>query len=176
MPADPSSELVEVVDPDGNVVDVVPRHEIRAKNLRHRCTYVVLVTSAGELVVHQRADWKDVFPSFWDMAFGGIADVGESWDDAARRELREEAGVTGADLVDLGPVTYESPSNGRVVGRVYMAVYDGAIEFDDGEVVAVDRVPVADIDGWLDGRDVCPDSKLLALPLVLDHLEVDPDP
>jgi isopentenyldiphosphate isomerase len=169
MTQDPSSELVEVVDPDGTVVEVVTREAIRAGNLRHRCTYVVVVTTAGELVVHQRADWKDVYPSYWDVAFGGIAGVGEGWEQAARRELAEEAGVDGVDLVELGPVTYDE-ADGRIVGRVFVATYDGRLRFDDGEVVADDRVPASQIDDWLDGRDVCPDSRQLALPLALRHL------
>lgn len=169
MVSDPSSELVEVVDRDGNVIDVVTRAEVRANNLRHRCTYVTLVTSTGELVVHQRASWKDVYPSFWDLAFGGIAGVAESWGDAARRELTEEAGITGVDLIDLGLLHYDA-DDGRIVGRAYLAVHDGDVHFDDGEVVAVDRVPVDRIGAWLDGRDVCPDSKNLVLPLVLANL------
>ena len=169
MAGDPSSELVEVVDPDGTVIDVVTRREVRVGNLRHRCTYVAVVTSDGELVVHQRADWKDVYPSYWDVAFGGIAGVGEGWGEAAERELAEEAGVRGVELVDLGPVAYDA-DDGRLVGRVFLATHDGELHFDDGEVVADDRVPVGEIDGWLDGRDVCPDSRLIALPLVLDHM------
>ena len=128
-----------------------------------------MVTSAAEVVVHQRADWKDVYPSFWDLAFGGIAGVGETWETAAKRELAEEAGVSGLELVDLGPVHYDE-DDGRVVGRVFVTVFDGALRFDDGEVVGADRVPMARIDSWLEGHDVCPDSKLLALPLVRQHL------
>lgn len=170
MNNDPASELVEVVDRDGSVIDVVPRSEVRARNLRHRCTYVTVVTGAGEVVVHQRADWKDVYPSFWDLAFGGIAGVGETWETAAKRELAEEAGVRGVELVDLGSVFYDE-EDGRVVGRVFVTVYDGALQFDDGEVVGADRVPIDRIDGWLEGREVCPDSKLLALPLVRQYLD-----
>ena len=158
-----------MVDRDGAVLDIVTRREVRAHNLRHRCTYVSLVTSRGELVVHQRADWKDVCPSYWDVAFGGIADVGEAWEDAARRELAEEAGVAGVALVDLGGVSYEE-DDGRIVGRVFVARHDGDVHFDDGEVVAVDRIPIAAIDAWLVDRDVCPDSRDLALPLVRSHL------
>ncbi|MGI9615990.1 MAG: NUDIX domain-containing protein [Acidimicrobiales bacterium] len=169
MNADPASELVEVVARDGSVLDIVPRSEVRARNLWHRCTYVAVVTGAGELVVHQRADWKDVYPSFWDLAFGGIAGVGEPWETAAKRELAEEAGVRSVDLVDLGPVFYDE-DDGRVVGRVFVTIYEGTLQFDDGEVVGADRVPIDRIDGWLEGRQVCPDSKLLVLPLVRRHL------
>ncbi|MCB0972291.1 MAG: hypothetical protein KDA97_12360, partial [Acidimicrobiales bacterium] len=64
------AEQVEVVDLDGTVVDVVSRARMRRERLRHRCTYVVVVDSDERLVVHRRAEWKDVWPGRWDVAFG----------------------------------------------------------------------------------------------------------
>ena len=85
--------MVEVVDERGVVVRLATRAEMRAGNLRHRSVAVVVVTGAGEVVAHRRADWKDVWPGRWDVCFGGVVGVGEGWRDAARRELAEEAGV-----------------------------------------------------------------------------------
>ncbi len=158
--ADPGDELVEVVDVDGVVLDVVTRREMRARGLRHRCTYVAVITSDDELVVHQRADWKDVHPAWWDVAFGGVCAVGESWLVSARRELAEEAGATDVDLEDLGAVSWGEV----IVGRVYLARYDGELSCPDGEVQQVGRVPLADLGHWLEGRDVCPDSLDLVVP------------
>jgi dihydroneopterin triphosphate diphosphatase len=43
---------------------------------------------------------------YWHVV-AGVVEHGEGVTDAARRELREESGLTGADLLDLGsPVTY----------------------------------------------------------------------
>lgn len=171
MSDEAGAELVEVVDENGQVIDVVPRSEIRARTLRHRCTYVAVVTSARELIVHQRANWKDVYPSFWDICFGGIAGVGERWEESAARELVEEAGISGVDLHDLGPVTYDAP-DGRVFGRAYLARHDGPITCPDGEVVQVDRIAVDQVVAWLSGRSVCPDSRNVVLPLVLGHFGI----
>ena len=55
----PGDEKVEVVDEHGTVLRVVSRAEMRAGNLRHRTTYVVVRTAAGEVVAHRRADDKD---------------------------------------------------------------------------------------------------------------------
>lgn len=166
----PAAELVEVVDAEGEVLDIVTRAEIRARNLWHRCTYIAVTTSAGELVVHQRASWKDVYPSYWDLCFGGIAGVGEDWETAARRELAEEAGIVGVELTDLGPVRYEraegDAADGRIVGRAYKVIHDGPLTCPDGEVVAIDRIPIADLDAWLHERPVCPDSAELVAALV----------
>jgi 8-oxo-dGTP pyrophosphatase MutT (NUDIX family) len=168
------TELVEVVDGDGAVVAVTSRRRIRAERLRHRCTYVVVVTTSDELVVHQRADWKDIHPGYWDVCFGGICGVGESWEASAVRELAEEAGLTGVDLEDLGPVHYDQ-ADGAIIGRVYLARTDLPPSCPDGEVVAVDRVPISGLHRWLVDRPVCPDSRWAALPAALRHLGIGPE-
>lgn len=161
-----ASELVEVVDPDGVVVDVVARAKMRAERLRHRCTYIAVIDSAERLVVHQRAPWKDVWPGRWDVAFGGVVGVGEGWHEAAARELVEEAGIDVAvELIGTG--RYED-SDVAVLGHIYVARHDGPIEFADGEVVAVDRVPLSEIDGWLAAHETTPDSVALLLSHVQD--------
>ncbi|MCU1372449.1 MAG: Low-specificity L-threonine aldolase [Ilumatobacteraceae bacterium] len=163
-PGDPAAaaalELVEVVDAAGTVLDVVPRSVMRAQRLRHRCTYIVVVDLDERLIVHQRALWKDVWPGRWDVAFGGVVGVGEDWGEAALRELREEAGVE-AGLQDLGGGPYDD-AEVSLLGRVYLARHDGPFTFPDGEVLQADRIPLDEVEPWIAGRDLCPDSLLLA--------------
>lgn len=153
-------EPVEVVDEAGAVLEVVPRSVMRAQRLRHRCTYIVVVDMAERLVVHQRALWKDVWPGRWDVAFGGVVGVGEDWGAAALRELQEEAGVE-AGLQALGGGTYDD-ADVSLLGRVYLARHDGPFTFPDGEVLQTDRIPLDDVERWIAGRDLCPDSLTLA--------------
>jgi 8-oxo-dGTP pyrophosphatase MutT (NUDIX family) len=166
-----AAQLVEVVDTEGRVLEVTTRSALRAGNLRHRCTYVAVVDDHERVVVHQRADWKDVYPSYWDVCFGGVCGVGEPWLAAAARELAEEAGINGVELEELGPVSYDEP-DGRIVGRVYLARYAGLLSCPDGEVVATDRVPAGDLASWLAGRAVCPDSAQLVVPMLLGRLNI----
>ena len=86
-------DLVDIVDESGRVVGTVTRAEMRARNLRHRAVGVLVRTAGGDVVVHRRSDWKDVWPGYWDLAFGGVLQPGEDWIDGARRELAEEAGI-----------------------------------------------------------------------------------
>lgn len=157
--------MVEVVEPDGTVVEVVSRARMRAERLRHRCTYIAVVDSNNRLVVHQRAAWKDVWPSRWDVAFGGVVSVGEDWAEAALRELQEEAGIT-AELSLLGTGTYED-DDVSVLGCAYLARHDGLLAPADGEVVALDRVALIDLATWLEQHETTPDS----VALVAHHLE-----
>jgi 8-oxo-dGTP pyrophosphatase MutT (NUDIX family) len=158
------TELVEHVSADGRVVEIVTRQQMRERLLRHRCCYVAVLTTGDEVVVHQRASWKDVYPGWWDLCFGGVCGVGEDWEPSALRELMEEAGLE-AKLTELGRGAYEG-DDGSVIGRVYLARSDAEPNCPDGEVVATDRVPRADLARWAEGRQVCLDSLQIVLPLL----------
>ena len=160
-----TDELVDHVDREGNVLGVVTRAEMRRRVLRHRCVYLVVCTSDGEVIVHRRADWKDVWPGRWDLAFGGVATAGESWDAAARRELAEETGIIDVDLIPMGSGAY-TDRDVAVVGRVYRAVWDGDLVFADGEVAESARVPITALERWMMDRSLCPDTVALVCPLL----------
>ena len=131
-------------------------------NLRHRTVFIAVVNTAGAVLVHRRADWKDVWPGAWDVAFGGVVDAGESWEMAAARELAEEAGLD-TELAYLGEDEFEDDSV-RELARVYLARHDGPVSFVDGEVVEIDWVAPDQMSDWLDSHSVCPDSVAIVLP------------
>lgn len=160
-----SAELVDWVEADGTVIGVVTRGEMRERRLRHRATSILVLNSKNELVVHKRADWKEVYPGWWDLAFGGVVGAGEDWLESAERELTEEAGITGEPLELLGATSYDA-EDGALIGRAYLVRWDGEIAFNDGEVVAIDTVPLADLDSWLAARSVCLDSLECLVPLL----------
>ncbi|MDH4147681.1 MAG: NUDIX domain-containing protein [Acidimicrobiia bacterium] len=163
-----AAELVEWVNDDGSVRAVVPRARMRAERLLHRSVFVV-VRSVDEasVAVHRRADWKDVWPSYWDVAFGGVVAVGESWVDAARRELAEEAGVVAAPagLRQLGEFRYRDEAVDELA-CVFETRSDGPFCFSDGEVASSGWVPVGGLEAWTAERPVCPDSLAGVVPLL----------
>lgn len=154
-----AAQLVEHVDAQGNVIEVVTRADMRERALRHRSVYVAVIDSNQQLLVHKRADWKDVFPGAWDLAFGGVCDVGEDWETSAHRELLEEAGVRGR-LVDRGPVSFEAPGV-ALVGRFYTCQHEGPFSFNDGEVTDTRWVPLAELADFVASNEVPPDSELI---------------
>lgn len=160
----PGDELVEEVDPDGRVLRVVTRAEMRAHRLRHRTTFIAVVDSGGRLLLHQRSPDKDVWPSRWDLAAGGVAAVGEGWEDGARRELHEELGID-ADVAELGRGSFDD-DDVHTVSAVFVARHDGPVRFTDGEVIAAEWAALAEVDEALATREFVPDSVALVLPLV----------
>lgn len=159
-------DLVDIVDAHDTVIGRATRAEMRSQQLRHRAVYVVVRTVDDGVVVHRRADWKDVCPGRWDICFGGVLDAGEEWDTAAARELAEEAGIA-ADLRAVGAGSYEgtgADGPAAVIGRVYEAVHDGPYPCPDGEVAEVRVVPRSELGRFLADHLHCPDSVALVGP------------
>ncbi|MDT9686500.1 NUDIX domain-containing protein [Streptomyces sp. TRM76323] len=95
MNASPAEELLDVVDERDEVVGRLPRGEVYARGLRHRCAFVLVRDAADRIFVHRRTASKLLFPSLYDMFVGGVVGAGESYDAAALREAEEELGVRG---------------------------------------------------------------------------------
>ena len=128
----PADEIVAIVDEDNNVVDAVPRREVRARRLPHRCTYVLVFNSRGELYIQKRARAKDVLPGYYEVA-GGVVLAGESYEAGAARELAEELGITDVLLTRLFDF-YFADEQARIWGRAFSCAYDGEIVLQEEEV------------------------------------------
>lgn len=131
-----AEELVALYDPDdvvGRVVGAAPRSRMRAENLCHGAASVILRRSDGRILVHRRAQHKDLWPGRHDLACGGVIAAGESPEACARRELAEEVGVDG---VEPRPVltTWYRDGDTQALVFVFDAVWDGPVHFADGEV------------------------------------------
>lgn len=74
------------------------------------CVGIALFHPDGRVFVGERCD----SPGAWQMPQGGI-DPGEAVQDAARRELREETGITRATLLGVMPekIRYDIPGETR---------------------------------------------------------------
>ena len=155
-------ELVDQLDEMGTVIGTVTRAEMRSQNLLHRSVFVVVRNDADELLVHQRASWKDLWPDAWDIAVSGVVAAGEPRELAAARELAEELGVA-AELGYLGEGSYED-DDVREVARIYQARTEGPFDFADNEIADAVWVPMEGLREWLGSRPVCPDSMSLVLP------------
>src|SRR5690606_18774949 len=92
-PADTDADLLPVVDENDVQIDVLPRREVHLQRLRHRAVHVGVFDDDGNLWLQRRSRKKDTWPGAWDISASGHVDPGESYEDAARRELLEELGI-----------------------------------------------------------------------------------
>ena len=151
-----SDELVDVLDDRGTVIGVTTRREMRARNLPHRSTCLLVFNRRGELFIHQRTATKDVNPSLWDLAVGGVVAAGESYDQGAHRELLEELGVAG-EPEPLFPFRYADERT-IVFAMVYRVIHDGPFCLQPEEVARGEFVGVEELERRLTERPFCPDG------------------
>jgi len=156
MPPDAGSELVDVIDEEGRTIGTATRREMRARRLPHRCVYLLVFNSRGELFIHLRTPTKDVYPDHWDIAVGGVLTAGETFDEGVRREALEELGVSVAAEA-LFPFRYADPAT-VVQGMVYRAVHDGPFRLQPEEVVRGEFVALAEVAARAGREPFCPDG------------------
>jgi isopentenyldiphosphate isomerase len=156
MTPDSGNELVDVTDDEGRVIGTVTRAEMRGRRLRHRCVYLLVFSRRGDLFIHLRTPTKDVFPSHWDVAVGGVLAAGEAFDTGAVREGQEELGVELAPE-PLFRFRYADECS-AVDSMVYRAVHDGPFRLQVEEIVRGEFVTVDEALARA-GRDpFCPDG------------------
>ena len=93
MITDEEHEVLDVVDTDDLVVGVMERGEIHRRRLFHRSVHVFLFDEAGRIYLQKRSFEKLEHPGKWDSSASGHVESGESYQEAAGRELEEEIGV-----------------------------------------------------------------------------------
>lgn len=164
-----ASELIDVVDTDDRVLKQATRSETRQQNLRHRATYILVFNRAGQLFVHQRTHTKDVYPGYFDVCVGGVVAAGESYEDAALRELAEEIGVTRVPLRRLVSFQFADADN-QVNGTVFSCTYDGPVRLQEEEIIAGEFLDLDVVLERVSTKPFCPDG-VEALCRYLDCLE-----
>ncbi len=158
MPALASQEIVTVVDGENRPVAELPRHRVRSGNLPHRATFIFVFDRAGRVLVQRRTAIKDLYPSHYDLAAGGVVAAGESYEECAEREAEEELGIRGTVLEPKLDFYYEDERN-RCFGRVFTCVHEGPFILQPEEVESVAFHTVEEVAaGGI--APVTPDSRL----------------
>jgi 16S rRNA (adenine1518-N6/adenine1519-N6)-dimethyltransferase len=145
-----SSEVFPVVDESDRIRRHASRSEVHGNNLRHRAVHILIFSPGGDVYLQQRSRWKDRHPLKWDSSAAGHVTAGETYDETARRELKEELGVD-VPLKKISKITAS-----RSTDHEFIWLYDGVITQDlspnKGEIETGVFLPPAIVDGWTSGR------------------------
>lgn len=124
-----ADELIEIVDDNDTVISTMMRSQAAAENLLHfRAIYAWVVNAKGELYVPTRGSWKKLYPGGYDFSVSGQVSVGESYEDAFRRETMEELNLD-VDTYQWREVATLTPTKNGVA--CFLRLYE--IRVDDAE-------------------------------------------
>ena len=131
---DNNKEIFPVVDEEGHVTGSATRGECHnGSRLLHPVVHLHVFNSQGEIYLQKRPAWKDIQPGKWDTAVGGHMDYGETPEEALRREVGEELGITDFTPERIGQYVFDSQRERELV-YVNRTIYDGPIHPSDKEL------------------------------------------
>lgn len=145
--------LYHVTEND-SVVGPVNRDDAHANGLLHRAGMVFVVKDDGKILLAWRSATKETFPDMYDSSCAFHVTFGESYEEAAKRELFEETGIHG-NLVYLGKFSFREPPEHEMVA-VFKCESDSVPVLDLKELATANYLAVADVDKIVSSRRVTP--------------------
>ncbi len=128
------SEFLDVVDEKDSVVGTASMDEIYNKKLTHRIVHVFVIhPETSELYLQRRSLTKSFLPGYYCTSAGGHVRSGETYREAARRELQEELGIN-PSLKQIDSFVFVSDNHTRLI-TVFLAKASGNFSFLDKEVM-----------------------------------------
>ncbi|MEP6937486.1 MAG: 16S rRNA (adenine(1518)-N(6)/adenine(1519)-N(6))-dimethyltransferase RsmA [Chthoniobacterales bacterium] len=149
-PPKPGLELFPVVDENDRLLRLAPRAEVHGNNLRHRAVHIYVFNARGELFLQKRSRYKDRYPGAWDSSAAGHLEGRETYDEAARRELEEELGISLAleEVAMLPP----SEQTGQEFIRLYHGEHEGPFRVARSEIEFGRFFPTEIVTKWIVAR------------------------
>ena len=87
-------ELIDILTKEGKPTgNTATKSEVHSKGYYHNTAHIWFYTTEGEILLAQRAASKTLHPLLWDVSVAGHVDAGETVDEGAIREIKEEIGL-----------------------------------------------------------------------------------
>ena len=126
-------EMVDVIDKDDNVIGVMTDAEAVTGKRRFRIVHVILVNDDDTMLLQWRGAGKELSPRTFTASAAGKVLAGESYEEAAHRELKEEMGATKVKLKLMG-----SFKTARSHGQLFAGEWNGEPKGWEAEADAID--------------------------------------
>ena len=130
---------ITFVDENDNVIGAGTKKEALEKGITARIARIFLFNSKGEVLMQKRSSTVGSNRNKWDQSVGGHVDEGETYEQAAYREMKEEIGLEGVILKEIAKY-YQEETDERPRKRfnmLYVGTYDGVVTPDGDEVSEV---------------------------------------
>jgi len=118
----------------------------------HKGVHVWLFNSNGELFLKKRTEEAEFFPLYWEDA-GEHLKPDESFEEGAKRGLKEELGVSGVRLKKVAEAQMCYPENNCEIIELWECVFDGEVKVNREEGENGRFFPLSEIQGMIKERE-----------------------
>ncbi len=136
-------EWFDVVDEQDCFIRVAPREEVHRNGLLHRAAHIWVFNRDSELLIHRRAAGKEEEPLKLTSSACGHLNAGESYAQAAERELFEELGLR-AELTFLHKIP-SGPEIGYEHTALFSCLSDETPVPDEREIISFEYVTLTEL-------------------------------
>ena len=139
---------VTIADDNDNPIGHMQLPDAIAAGHWRQVVNVFITNSDGHLLLQQRSA-AVLWPHTWHESAAGHVDFGDTYDVTAKKELREEAGISGIELTKFA-VYKDAMGGDKRFHHCYKGQYDGLINKQLSEVEDLQWFSLAHIDAWLE--------------------------
>lgn len=130
---DNQDELFIVVDAMDKVLGYKTRYECHHdKSLIHRTVGIFIFNNKGQILLQKRSATKDMDPYLWQISSAGHVVKGQTVEEAAHRELKEELGID-TDLTQIQKFLVHA-ENETELTTIFKGIHDGPFTINTDEV------------------------------------------
>ena len=140
-------ELLDVVDEKNNVIGQDTKENKFRKGLITRNVAILILDENKKLLITKRSPHKKTFPNRYDLAACGNVKSGETYEEAAKREVKEELGIE-IDL-KLLDTTYNKFKHENMILKyftgVFLGYFSGEVNLNE-ELVEIDKFSIKEVE------------------------------
>lgn len=140
-------EIFSVVNEKDEVTGSAARRTLHSGGkLIHRAVHILVVNNTGEIAVQKRSTKKDLYAGLLASSASGHVKEGESYIEAAERELAEELPNVICELTEIARFLVETEHE-RESSALFICGFNGDIVFNRDEADFVEYSSIKQIRG-----------------------------
>ena len=127
-------EYLDIVNDANEVVGQTSRIDAYANRYSLRIVHVLVENSQGKILFQQVNKNKPPYPLHWSTSCGGHVMAGESYEQAAYREFKEELGIQLASPEFISDLVFIASTGQKKFLRIFRTKHNGSFTPDPHEV------------------------------------------